>query len=97
MFPPMKRTKQRAWMFAVAMTALILVGTASASTTYSSVQKAKWTSCTTCAGANGSGPTASYSQTLYIGSPSLSGSASKFSIGGSKAYANALWWKQVGS
>ncbi len=93
----MKSKIQRARMFAVIMTALILVGTASAGTTYSSVQKSKWTSCSSCAGANGSGPIATLSQTLYINSPSLSGSASKFSIGGSKSYANALWWKQLGA
>jgi hypothetical protein len=50
-----------------------------------------------CAGANGSGPTATYSQALYISSPSMSGSASKFTIGGSHAYGNALWWKQLGA
>ncbi len=97
MFYGMKRTTQRPWMFAVVMTALILVGTASASSTYSSIQKSKWTSCSACAGAGGSGPIATLSQALYIGSPSLSGSASKFTIGGSKAYANALWWKQLGA
>ena len=93
----MKRKTQRPWMFAVALTALILVGTASANTTYSSVQKSRWTSCSACAGANGSGPIASLSQALYVKSPSLSGSASKFTIGGGRAYGNALWWKQLGA
>lgn len=96
MFYGMKRKTHRVWMFA-AVTALILVGTASASSTYSSIQKSKWTSCSSCAGADGSGPIATLSQVLYISSPSLSGSSSKFSIGGSKAYANALWWKQLGA
>lgn len=65
--------------------------------TYSSLQKTKWSSCTVCAGAGGSGPTASISQALYIGTPSMTGSSSKFSIGGSTPYSNALWWKQVGA
>lgn len=82
----------------VVLAMIFFIGSASAGTkTYSSLQKTKWSSCTTCAGAGGSGPSASYSQVLYISSPSLSGSASKFSIGGSKSYANALWWKQVGA
>jgi hypothetical protein len=94
----MKRTTQQAaWMFAVAMTAFILVGNASAGTTYSSVQKSKWSSCTTCAGANGSGPTATYSQTLYNTNPSITGASSKFSISGTRSYADALWWKQLGA
>ncbi|HEU5404019.1 MAG TPA: hypothetical protein VFU86_21875 [Terriglobales bacterium] len=82
----------------VALAVVFFVGSAFAGTaTYSSLQKSKWSSCSACAGAGGSGPTASYSQVLYISSPSLSGSASKFSIGGSTPYANALWWKQVGA
>ena len=75
----------------------VLAGSAMASATYSSLQKYKWTSCTVCAGANGSGSIASLSQVLYVSSPSLSGSSSKFSIGGSTPYSNALWWKQVGA
>jgi hypothetical protein len=97
MFDGAKRKAQRAWLFPVFLTGLILVGTASSSTTYSSVQKSKWTSCSSCAGAGGSGPIATLSQSTYISSPSLSGSSSKFSIGGTKSYANALWWKQLGA
>lgn len=92
-------SKTAATILGCAVLALMFfVGSASAGTqTYSSLQKSKWTSCTVCAGAGGSGPTASISQALYIGSPSLTGSASRFSIGGSTPYANALWWKQVGA
>ncbi len=98
MFAAQKKTgKATGLLFAIAMIALIFVGTASAGTTYYNVQKNKWTACSACAGANGSGPTASYGQTLYIKSPSLSGSSSMFSIGGSNPYANALWWKQLGA
>lgn len=77
---------------------MVFIGSASAGTkTYSSLQKTKWSSCTVCAGANGSGSSAPYSQTLYISSPSLSGSSSKFFLGGTNNYSNALWWKQVGA
>src|SRR5690348_15629996 len=93
-----KRTTRALSLTAVAVLALALVGTASAgTTTYSSIQKSKWSSCTVCAGANGSGPSASYSQTIYVSSPSMTGASSKFSIGGSTPYSNALWWKQLGA
>jgi hypothetical protein len=87
---------------AMALAALLAVtigmsGTSHAtSKTYSSIQKSKWTSCTVCAGAGGNGKTATYSQTTYVSSPSMSGASSKFSIGGSNPYAAALWWKQLG-
>jgi hypothetical protein len=98
-FSGMKKSKTTAMIFGCTVLAIMfLVSSASAGTaTYSSLQKSKWSSCSTCAGAGGSGPTASYSQALYVGTPSLTGSSSKFSIGGSKPYANALWWKQVGA
>jgi hypothetical protein len=56
-----------------------------------------WQDCGACAGRNGTGPTVPYSMTQNISSPSLDGNAAKFSIGGSTAYANALWWKQLGA
>ncbi len=98
-FSGMKKSRAVATILGCAVFAIMsLVSSASAGTaTYSSLQKSKWSSCSACAGAGGSGPTASYSQIIYISSPSLTGSASKFSISGSKAYANALWWKQVGA
>jgi hypothetical protein len=55
-----------------------------------------WESCTTCAGAGGAGPNASYSMSQFVGSPSMDGASAQFSIGGSIPYSNALWWKQLG-
>ncbi|HEU5404059.1 MAG TPA: hypothetical protein VFU86_22075 [Terriglobales bacterium] len=79
----------------------VKVGTSSTSTSsktyYNIDQMSKWSSCSACAGSGGSGPTAYYSQTLYISSPSMDGKSSKFHIGGSSPYANALWWKQLGA
>jgi hypothetical protein len=80
----------------LAITSLSLIRS-SAATTYSSIQKSKWSSCTKCAGKNGNGSTAIYSQTTYVSSPSISGASSKFHIGGTKPYASALWWKQLGA
>ena len=59
-------------------------------------QMAGWASCTVCAGANGNGPVASFSMVENQASPSLDGNSAKFSIGGTKPYSDALWWKQLG-
>jgi hypothetical protein len=76
---------------------MVLAVAASATTTYSNIENMSgWSSCTTCAGKNGSGPTASFSMLRGISSPSLDGSSAQFNLGGSTPYANALWWKQLG-
>ena len=75
----------------------IMSGVALAQTTYSNLdQKTGWQSCTTCAGAGGAGPSASYSTSAGIRTPSIDGASRQFNIGGSTKYANALWWKQLG-
>ena len=56
-----------------------------------------WESCTTCAGAGGSGPTAGFSLTQFQTSPSEDGSSTQFSIWGTTPYSDALWWKQLGA
>lgn len=56
-----------------------------------------WQSCTVCAGIGGNGPTVSISLNQFQGSPSLSGSSAKFTIGGGIRFADALWWKQLGA
>ena len=60
-------------------------------------QMAGWESCTVCAGANASGPVATYSMVENQASPSLDGLAAKFSISGTTPYSDALWWKQLGA
>jgi len=58
-----------------------------------------WQSClqelagSECAGGLG---VATASQTLNQSSPSLSGSSTLFSLGGSEVYSNALWWLSIG-
>ena len=77
---------------------VFMTGMALAQRTYSNIdQMSGWQSCTTCAGAGGNGPTASFSSTPGQSSPSMDGNSRKFSIGGSTRYANALWWKQLGA
>ena len=56
-----------------------------------------WQSCTTCAGAGGNGPTASFSMSQNVVSPSMDGRSVQFNIGGSTPYSDALWWKQLGA
>ena len=50
-----------------------------------------WGSCNTCAG----GAAVPYSMTQNVASPSLSGHATDFWLGGSTPYSNALWWKEL--
>ena len=59
-------------------------------------QMAGWESCTVCAGAGGSGPSAAFGTQQGVSSPSLSGASMQLSIGGSTPYSDALWWKQLG-
>lgn len=71
---------------------------ASAQTTKSSIQAMTgWQHCAACAGAGGSGPSASTTMTRGIKSPSLTGAASQFTISSSHAYSDVLWWKQLGA
>ena len=60
-------------------------------------QMTGWQSCDACAGAGGNGPSAYVKMTQGLTSPSLDGKASQFYLKGSTAYANALWWKQLGA
>lgn len=71
---------------------------ASAQTVKSNIdQMSGWASCTVCAGKGGKGPTAKYSMTQGINSPSIDGKAARFSLSGGRSFANALWWKQLGA
>ena len=66
-------------------------------TKYSNINKMTgWKSCDTCAGAAGSGPTATVTLTQFLSSPSLDGNSAKFYLKGSTSYSNGLWWKQLG-
>ena len=60
-------------------------------------QMTGWQSCTACAGAGGNGPISSISMVQNVLSPSLDGKSAKFSISGTTAYSDALWWKQLGA
>jgi hypothetical protein len=56
-----------------------------------------WQNCTTCAGANGAGPTSTIYSASGVASPSLSGNSRVFSISSPNAWADGLWWKQLGA
>jgi hypothetical protein len=53
-----------------------------------------WGSCAACAGIGANGPNASLT-TALSGSPSLDGTARKFTIASGSAYADGLWWKSL--
>ncbi len=68
-----------------------------AANTQSNIEtRSGWQSCSECAGKNGHGVTTPHSMTRFIRTPSMSGHASQFWIGGTHAYGDALWWKQLG-
>ena len=73
------------------VSALAFAGTS----TYASVdQMGGWGSCSVCAGVNASGPNASH----YMGwtnNPSLDGKSAVFTLAGTKAYSDAIWWKSM--
>ncbi len=59
-------------------------------------QMSGWQSCGACAGVGGSGPVGAYSYQQWVRSPSMDGASMAFYLGG-KAWADALWWKQLGA
>ncbi len=94
----MLKNVSKSWL-AIAFLAVVtsLSTLASAQTTKSNIDNMSgWASCTSCAGSGGSGPTASI-YTNLVGSPSLTGISRQFHIASSHAYADALWWKQLGA
>jgi hypothetical protein len=96
----MTQIARKHWSIFVAsfFVAMILATSSSAQTTRSSIeQMAGWASCDRCAGAGGAGPTASHYMHRGIRSPAMSSTSSEFHISGSRPYADALWWKQLGA
>jgi hypothetical protein len=81
-----------------ALAGILVLGTSLFAATYSNIdQMSGWQSCSSCAGAGGTGPVAPFSMWQYVGSPSLDGRSAQFNLGGSHPYSNALWWKQLGA
>jgi hypothetical protein len=71
---------------------------ASAQTVKSKIENMTgWENCAACAGSGGSGPSASLYTASGVSSPSMDGSSRVFKISSSNAYADALWWKQLGA
>ncbi|MBV9072130.1 MAG: hypothetical protein JOZ10_00750 [Acidobacteria bacterium] len=54
-----------------------------------------WDSCSVCAGNGGNGPGTDHGLQQGIGTPSLSGSSSLFTVGGAP-WGAALWWRELG-
>lgn len=72
------------------------VGSVDDNASISQIQnKSGWDSCSVCAGADGNGPPTDHWLQQWVSSPSLTGSAAQFHLGGTP-WGAALWWKQVG-
>ena len=81
----LKRAKLKI-QFVAAFLAIATAVTASASAqmTKTQIQRMNpWSSCTTCAGAGGAGPTSSIATAAGIASPSMSGNSRVFQIASS--------------
>lgn len=78
---------------------LFFVATVSfAQTTKSKIESMSgWSTCSTCAGAGGDGPSITHKMTQNISSPSMGGKSAEFYIAGKAAYGAAIWWKQLGA
>jgi len=73
-------------------------GIPSNATTFWNVnQMTGWSSCDTCAGKNGDGPTAKISLTQFLGTPAMDGKSAQYYMAGTKAYSSGIWWKQLGA
>lgn len=94
----MAKIFDKSWfLIALFAMAFLMNRPSSAQTVKSSIeQMSGWQNCAACAGSGGSGPSATLSTSL-VSSPSLSGSSRQFHISSSHAYADALWWKQLGA
>ena len=69
---------------------------ASGVTTISNIEDMSgWKGCDACAGYSGSGPSATFWMKQNELSPSLDTNSTEYFIGGTNAYADALWWKQI--
>src|SRR5512146_731848 len=78
----------------LAVAGAALIPAAVASTTYSNLETASgWGSCGSKSCAGGGGTT--YYWKKQVSSPSLTGAAEQYFIGGSNSFPSALWWKRV--
>lgn len=95
----MFKTFSKSWLVLTLMAiASLMTLSSSAQTVKSGIQKMSgWENCAACAGSGGAGPSASLSTAAGVASPSMSGGARVFTISSSHAYADALWWKQLGA
>jgi hypothetical protein len=82
----------------IAVAILMFAGLGMAQTTYSKIESMSgFTSCSSCAGAGGSGPSASFYMKQNQSSPSMDGHSTEFYLGGSTPYSDAMWTKKITS
>jgi hypothetical protein len=84
-------------IFLLSVAGLFITASPAFAGTYSNIENmGGWSTCSTCAGPNGSGPNVPHSVNYWVSSPSLDGSSAQFSISGSTSFADAIWWKELG-
>jgi len=94
----LKRTTKIQFVIAFLAMAISMSVSASAQVTKTQIQRMNpWSSCAACAGIGGAGPTAWLYTAPGIVNPSINGSSRIFQIASNYAYADALWWKQLGA
>jgi hypothetical protein len=64
------------------------------STVIDRVEESPWLTCGNCGNNGGTGPTAAYSDTLGIGTPSEDGSSTQFSIAATVPFTNGYFYQQ---
>ena len=95
----MLKKQSKRWIV-IAILAMVgaMCASSSAQTVKSKIeQMSGWQSCDACAGSGGSGPTASIYTKAGVSSPTMDGNSRIFHISSTHAYADALWWKQLGA
>ena len=89
---------KRVFVFSIGVLALLTASVCFGQTvkSFTSVEgMSGWGQCTVCAGTGGQGSTGSSSILRGQNPPSLDGHATRYFLGGSKAYTNALFWKEL--
>ncbi|MGE5110221.1 MAG: hypothetical protein ACM3JB_05135 [Acidobacteriaceae bacterium] len=80
-------------LLGILFAACLMTMAAGAQTTFYNIETmSNWHSCSACANAGGG---ATYSMTRFIKSPSLNGKSTKFSLGGTKPWSHALFYRTM--
>lgn len=89
----MSRRKLQWSLMGCVMFLAVQMQASTTSVTYTRVEEMTgWQTCGACGNSGGTGSVASYAMTRGVTSPTLDGSSSRFSIGGTVPYTNGYWY-----